>query len=134
MITENQTTIKRFTISVPIYLIDVIVSFGETDAEVKEYLTSIGLTKKEVKPSMLKDKSDGIALMYSNNNLLLRLKKLPETYYYLGVLHHEIFHVVTLIMNKLSMKFELYKSDEAYAYLLEYITVEVYKEINFLKL
>ncbi len=134
MITENQTTIKRFTISVPIYLIDVIVSFGETDAEVKEYLTSIGLTKKEVKPSMLKDKSDGIALMYSNNNLLLRLKKLPETYYYLGVLHHEIFHVVTLIMNKLSMKFELYKSDEAYAYLLEYITVEIYKEINFLKL
>lgn len=134
MITENQITIKRFTISVPIYLIDVIVSFGETDAEVKEYLTSIGLTKKEVKPSMLKDKSDGIALMYSNNNLLLRLKKLPETYYYLGVLHHEIFHVVTLIMNKLSMKFELYKSDEAYAYLLEYITVEIYKEINFLKL
>lgn len=130
----EEITIKRFTISIPIYLIDVIVSFGETDAEVKEYLTSIGLTKKEVKPSMLKDKSDGIALMYSNNNLLLRLKKLPETYYYLGVLHHEIFHVVTLVMNKLSMKFELYKSDEAYAYLLEYITVEIYKEINFLKL
>jgi len=43
---------------------------------------------------------------------------------------HEIFHAVTFIMERVGMEFIVMKSDEAYAYLIGYITKKVYEILN----
>lgn len=47
----------------------------------------------------------------------------------LSILQHEIFHCVMFILDKIGIKLS-YKTDEIYAYLIQYITKQIYLKIS----
>ncbi len=59
-----------------------------------------------------------------------RLRRMPDTPVEFGYLQHEIFHYVTFLLDRLGITFCLETSDEAFAYLVGYITTEIYKKID----
>ena len=67
---------------------------------------------------------------FSNNLGLIRLRTFPEYSDNYGTLSHEIFHYATGLMWKIGMELVIEKSDEAYAYLVGYITEKVFDMIR----
>lgn len=128
---KNKKNIN-FIIPLILYPFDVMISIGQDDNELEKVLNKISnLTEDDIYackyPSIF---VKGRAVMFTTNASIIRLKKLPETSEEYGILAHEIFHIVTFIMNRVGMKLKLLVSDEAYAYLIGYLTTEIYKQIN----
>lgn len=116
----------NFVIDLVIYPFEVMVSFGQTDKELEKDLNKVGLDWDD----KCKIIGMGKYVMFPNNTSLIRLFNYPEYHSDYGVLQHEIFHCVTFIMDKIGIELSLYKSDEAYAYLIGYLTEEIYKKIK----
>lgn len=72
----------------------------------------------------------GRAVMFSNNTSIIRLRKLPTTSKDYGILAHEIFHIVTFVLDRVGMSLDINTSDEAYAYLTGYLTEKIYDAMN----
>lgn len=120
----------NFIIKLFVYPIDIMVSFGETDKALTRRLSKYDLGED---PTV---EYGGTQLaytrMYINCQTLMRFKNTPNSIKDYAVIAHEIFHAASLIMGKIGMPLELYKSDEAYAYLIEYITFQVYDNLRIL--
>ena len=116
-------------IELVVYPYDVMVSFGQTDEELKEALSTYELEESDIKHAIFgSDKTvRGRAVTFSNNASLIRLRDYPITSGDYACLAHEIFHCVTFIMERVGIKFDLNVSDEAYAYLVGYLTKEIYE-------
>lgn len=116
----------NFIIPLVVYPFDVMISFGQTDEELKKVIES-----KNVKWSdNMKCKGKGLFYMTKDNQSLIRLWNYPVTNEDYGTMQHEIFHCVTHVLDRVGMKFKLYTSDEAYSYLIGYITTEILKKIK----
>lgn len=119
-----------FIIPLVVYPFDVMVSFGQTNEDVDKILKKYGLTAEDVSFATFTSSTiQGRAVMFESNQTLIRLKLFPETAIDYGNLQHEIFHAVVFIMNRIGMTLEVQKSDEAYAYLVSYLTTEIYKRL-----
>jgi hypothetical protein len=118
---------KNFIIDLVIYPFQIMVSIGQSDKKLKKCLKEFGVEWSD--DFILKTGTRGRCLLNEENQTLIRLKELktPEDY---GTLQHELFHAVTFILERIGMEFDLNKSDEAYAYLIGYITQEVYKRLK----
>lgn len=60
------------------------------------------------------------------NHPVIRMANYPITVTDYGILQHEIFHAIDQILKYIGMTLSD-DSDEAYAYLIEYVTREIYK-------
>lgn len=121
----------NFIIPLVIYPFDLMVSIGQTDAQVLLKLKQFGLEKEDPEQWQYTGPTNiGRAAILSNNASFLRLRSLPSTPRDFGCLAHEIFHVATFVMYKVGIKFKVLQSDEAYAYLVGYITEQIYKRTN----
>lgn len=116
----------NFIVPLVIYPFDVMVSVGQSDDELKESLSKFNCEWDESMSYI----GNGRFIINENNQSIIRLANYPETYFELGVLAHEIFHCVTHVLNRIGMKFILYKSDEAYSYLIGYLTEEIYNKLK----
>lgn len=116
-------------INLVVYPFDVMISFGQTDDELKKALDRYKLNESDIDNAMFGSNktSQGRAVTFSNNASLIRLRHFPVTSSDYGNLAHEIFHCVTFIMETIGVKFDLNVSDEAYAYLIGYLTKEIYE-------
>lgn len=106
-----------------------MVSFGETDEQVIKRLNKTNVRKDEYH-LITEMKGQGRAVVFDCGATMLRLynyPKYPEDY---GSLSHEIFHIVSFVMYRIGQPLEVRVSDEAYAYLIGYLTKEIYKKIN----
>lgn len=119
----------NFIIPLVVYPFEIMVSIGQSDEELK---TSLGKFNCDWDDKM-SCVGNGRFYMNGENQTLLRLLDYPETNFELGTLQHEIFHCVTHILDRVGMKFILSKSDEAYSYLIGYITTEVYSKLKIMK-
>lgn len=117
---------KNFLVKLVIYPFDVMVSLGETDKELKKSLNKY--EDAEWDEDMI-CYGDGRAIITENNHSIIRLKKYPVTNEDYSYLQHEIFHIVTFIMDRIGVKFKLLTSDETYAYLIQFLTKEIYNKI-----
>lgn len=118
----------NFIIPLVIYPFDIMVSFGETDKQLKKALKKAG---SEWDDSMsLAPNGRGRFCMNPRNQSVLRMPVIPVTVEQYGTLQHEIFHGVTFIFSRIGIKLVILKSDEAYAYLIGYITEQIYTQIN----
>lgn len=116
-----------------IYPFDVMVSIGESNKQLVKSLKRYEGSLMERDYELCKYTSahaQGRACMFTNNASFLRIRKLPKTPKEFGSLAHEIFHVATFIMDRIGMKLEVMVSDEAYAYLISYLTERIYKRTN----
>lgn len=108
-----------------IYPSDLMCSFGESDKELRERLKAFGVRVKGT-AHKYPPQASGITAHYENGFTLIRMRvvpKCPEDY---SVLAHEIFHAAGFILEYAGHPLQG-AENEAYAYLVEYLTREIYK-------
>ena len=120
---------KNFIVPLVIYPFEVMVSFGQSDEMLLKTLSPF-LTQSEIesKNFSFRADEDAKALIFRCGQVLIRTQSIPKSIYEYGTLQHEIFHAVSFVMERIGVKF-CNKSDEAYAYLIGYLTREIYKQI-----
>jgi hypothetical protein len=125
----------HFTVDLVIYPFDIMFSLGEEEGEIREFLgKGYEMEQEDVDELFNVPLAQGRCYHHASKGwTFIRLKHFPEDPKVFGYLQHEIFHAVTFIMNKIGMSFDLNVSDEAYAYLIGYVTEQAYLNINEVK-
>lgn len=126
---------KSFIINLVVYPFDILVSIAETN---DEFLKSI---KKYITPECLEDLKDEKIVfnmpetcngrtvqLLDGGQTIMRLPKRITTCEQYGTLAHEIFHAVEFIMRRINIKLSE-NSDECFAYLIGYVTTQIYKKM-----
>lgn len=126
MSTKNKSA--NFIIRYEVYPFDCMFSFGETEEQLRRAFKRKELDLKECERIFNDSAAVGRTIMLSKGQTIIRMKSYPTEPYDYAILQHEIFHAVTFLMSRIGMKL-CYKSDEAYAYLIEYITANVYHQL-----
>lgn len=118
----KKTKGKNFIIPLVVYPFDIMVSIGETDDQLK---TSFGKYVDNFDFGNYFDIPNRKAncLMFEGGQTIIRFKEWQYTE--MSTVSHEIFHAVTFIMNRIGMPLDE-KNDEAWAYLIGYVTQEFY--------
>lgn len=114
---------KNIIIPLVIYPFDLMVSINQSDKDLSLELLRYGID--DISELVLSETIRGRTIMYDTNQTVIRLKSLD-----ISVLCHEVFHAVAFILSKVGIPLEVMKSDEAYAYLIEYIIGEVLKRVK----
>ena len=116
---------NMFYIDCKIYPYEILVFFGKNKKPLSEEL------RKKIKGEdkwikSVEDDTEGIGAFYisPSNKMVLWCEKFPVTIHDFGVMVHEIFHVTSRIMARVGISHND-ATEEAYAYLNEYL----YKEI-----
>ena len=118
----------NFIIPLVVYPFDLMVSINETDVQLESILDKYFINEDTLW-KWHNATAVGRFCLFSTNQGLIRLRHYPTTPFDYGCLQHEIFHYVTHILDRMGIKLVLLKSDEAYSYLVGYITQEIYKKI-----
>lgn len=99
-----------------------MVSIAETDAALEARLKK---KKADYGDYFEEEFTKGRATLFNSKHCLIRFYKTAD----INTIAHECFHMVTLLMDFIGLKFDLNHNDEAYAYLLGYLVEEIYKKI-----
>lgn len=118
----------NFVFSLEIYPFDIMVSIGETDEELGARLREVGINEIEDNIWHYENTGLGRSVSFPNNQTLLRLRNKPETGLDHGTLAHEIFHICEFVLSKINIPLTR-DSDEAYAYLIGFVTKRIYEEV-----
>lgn len=117
-----------FIVSCEVFPYDILVCFGESGKRLfKELGHYIG--KSEIKELKRLNFRSGKSIMFSGGQTLLWLKEKPKNVSGLAILSHEIFHCTCFILEKVGIPLSE-TSDEAYAYLLQFISNKIYNELG----
>ena len=115
---------KNFIVSWKIYPFDVMVSVKERQEDIVKRIERTGYKLDADEKEKLWMTGQGRTVMLRGGQTILRLDTLKH-----GVISHEVFHAVDFLMNKVGIKLTE-ESDEAYAYAIEYLTNEIYKNLK----
>lgn len=127
---SNKKNIQNINFSIDLIIYPYLIEFsiGETNDKLKKEL------KKRLSPAAFQmafqddwlltfqDGGGKCFLLGGHGQVIVRLSKNPTP----GTVAHEIFHAVEMIMEFLKMPL-CANNDEAYAYLIGYITEQYYK-------
>lgn len=111
------------------YPFHVMVSLGETDAQLGRKLKRYNKFKEKDYWMFKDDSQRGFYSMMSGNTSLIRIREFPKTNDDYAVIQHELFHAVFHIFNVIGLKL-CKKSDEAFAYMIESLTLQIYNRIS----
>lgn len=117
---------KNFVLSYVIYPFDIMFSFGETDKELFTKLRKLGIGEPDA--CAIPGITTARTVMFKEGPTVIRMKWIPKTSFEFGVLHHEIFHAIQFLLSRIDLPLND-QSGEAYAYLIQYLTEQVYKRI-----
>ena len=121
---------KNFIIPLVVYPFDVMVSIGESNEEITSRLEALNISTQDIELIIFNDETvQGRAVMLSSNQTIIRIRRTPRTAVHYGQLQHEIFHAVAFIMERIGTPLQIMVSDEPYAYLVQYLTTEIYKQL-----
>lgn len=119
----------NFIIPLVVYPFDVMVSISESDESLFAKLKKMGVDISDTNLHVYSDTQRGRTILFKGNQSLIRMYELRDTPDWYGHLAHEIFHAVEFIMERIGAKLTA-ESDEAYAYLVGYLTKEIHKKIK----
>jgi hypothetical protein len=105
-----------------------MVSIGETDEQLFKAVKKYGIT--DLEGISLQEGVQARFIQYPDGKCLIRTRSKVNNVVELARLQHEIFHAVTLILDRIGIKFCLLSSDEAYAYALQYLTQKIYEKLK----
>ncbi len=117
---------KGFVVNLAVYPFDILVWFGEDIAKMGKKLKK-HISSAEVDELLAQDFDRGKTCLFSTSQTVLWLPKPPQDAGDMAALNHEIFHAVSLILNKVGMKLD--DSEEAYAYLIQYVSEQIYRKL-----
>lgn len=118
----------NFIIPLQVYPFDVMVSINQTNDEVEKSLEEVGFDYADANVRCDSDTRKGKTIMFKTNQTIIRMFSFDEDPVHYGFLAHEIFHAVEFVMERIGMKLCI-KSDEAYAYLVQYLTTQIYTKL-----
>lgn len=124
------------TISIPLHVYpwDVVFSFNTTDDQLeKELIKKSGFEPSDFNNGLHRmNDTCGARWTYYPQHLctVIRMRNIPETSKHYSYLSHEIFHAVAKIMEEVGLSLQVGVSDEAYAYLVSYLTNQIYERLN----
>jgi hypothetical protein len=114
-----------FLVKYAIYPFDVLVSISQTDDEV------IKLLKKKLPddqhyeiPTVFENNSIARTIMFSGGQTFMRFNARPGY----GLIAHEVFHAAHFLFDKINIKLSN-DSDEAWTYLIQYLTYSITSKI-----
>lgn len=107
-----------------IYPFDLAVIYNAKYPQIEEYLKGIlpDNTHHEINELFNLEIKLGRTAMFSSGQSVMVLNSRDK-----GVIAHEIFHAVEFLCNRVGFRLTRH-SDEAYAYLIQYLTNEIYKK------
>ncbi|WP_270546562.1 hypothetical protein [Butyricimonas paravirosa] len=117
---------KPYIISIDIYQHDILVFFGNKELLINEL-------EKYLEPDQIEEfdtcvqKGRGHTYMFDTGQLVLYMPNVPKRIDDFVTLNHEIFHCTILILKRIGVSLSD-DSEEAYAYLYEYITKMIYSK------
>lgn len=123
--------IRTFEIDVDIYNYSFLVCIGPSNKSIDFINDTHNLPNLKEVGYDVKDLDDfgGGVFTEDNKYTILWLPSIPKTSIQLSDLAHEIFHVVCQIMNRVSIPLTI-SSEEAYCYLIGYITKEFWRNVK----
>ena len=120
-------------ISIGHYPYDLMISFNETDDSFKKKMKYFGIESENYNEEIFnlaksKNKRGRYSLFLKDKQSVIRLNFIPNIRdpEEMGLLQHEIFHVVHFFMEEINTPL-VNKTSEPYAYLIQYLTKEIYK-------
>jgi len=120
-------------ISLLIYPFEVMVSMNQSDKSFIKSVKKYGITDTDDLIFKLNENNlcRARSIMYNSGKTILRLNFTPKfnESFGMGLLQHEIFHIVDFIMDDINTPLTE-STRESYAYLIQYLTTEIYKIIN----
>ena len=123
-------TPRHFVIPLVIYPFDVVISINQTDDQLWEVIKFTHDKFEDCEELWnMHPTTTGRSVMTQSNLTVIRLKPLGDKVEEAAVIAHEVFHAVTFIMELIGIELKVMISDEAYAYLIGYITKEIYKKL-----
>jgi len=111
----------NFIVRCGVYPFDVMFSVGEGDDELNNVLVKYGLDGEMELCRYSSDRSWGNCCMFDSGAIMVRLRGVPVDGFGYGVLAHEIYHAGMYLMDRIGIKIELGVSDEALAYVIQYL-------------
>lgn len=122
---------QNFIIPLIVYPFDVMVSVNQTDDELLKSVKQFGLNRNDISEILnLHETVKARTLMLlTTNQTFIRLKSKPKKTSEYGTLQHEIFHAIDFIFRKIGISLSA-DSDEAYAYLIGYLTEKIYEKLK----
>lgn len=124
-------TSRYFIIKLNVYHFDVMISVDETDETLLKRLIKNGNTKEDCDSLLrMRETTRGRCIMLPSNQTVIRLVTQPKKYDMMSVISHEVFHATAYILDRIGMKLEVYTSDEAYAYMIGFLTTKIYKKLK----
>lgn len=122
---------NNFIIPLVVYPFDIMFSIGQRDVDLMKILKkrlpkqAFDICNEDECLLNFGGMDNGRTLMISDGGqTIIRFGKNPSH----ATISHEIFHAVEFLFNKLNMPLSL-ENDEAYAYLIGYITEQFYSKI-----
>lgn len=116
---------KNFIIPLVIYPFDILVSINETDDHIREHFKKYEIEEGNFFEGRI---TTARTLQFETGQTIIRFYTWESCT--MATVAHEIFHAVTLILDRVGMPFDIEKNDEAYAYLIGYVTQEFYNVWN----
>lgn len=123
---------KNFIVPLVIYPFDIMFSIGQSDRGLMKILkkrlpkTAFDICKQDECLLSFNEMDNGRTLMIKDGGqTIIRVNKNPSH----ATIAHEIFHAISFLLIKLNMPLSL-ENDEAYAYLIGYVTEQFYKNIT----
>lgn len=116
---------QNFIIPIDVYNRDVMVSIGETNEQLKLKLDKFDLDYGDYFDHEI---SKGRSTRFKGGQTLIRFREPKDACH--NTIAHEIFHAVTCLLTWIGMPFDLETNDEAYAYLIGYLTEKIYEKIK----
>jgi len=117
-------------IHVPIYSRNVLVLLGYSIESACHELERNWEDCGEFIRMLKQESSTTLGLVLGHNGtFLLWIKQMIDTVDTYAALAHEAFHVAEVILEFAGIRYEVGVSNEAYAYLLDYILTQIYSEL-----
>lgn len=123
---------RAFVIDIPLYNRDLLVVFGDTEYLAKQVSEACDIPLHEVYPIIddIDGRSDGrYYFNVEQGSRFVWMPRVPKNPQEYATLAHEIFHAVFGIMDEIGVS-PSEDSEEAYAYLIGYLTKEIYASFN----
>lgn len=116
---------KRITVKCDIYKRDVVFYFNTKKEEILKDITTLTEITEEETKLILKPISEGRTILLDSGVIVIIIREIPRLSRWKGVLAHEIFHAACFMLHRAGLSFAD-NSDEAYAYLIDFITRRFY--------
>ncbi len=127
--TEIEFKPKNFIVPIEVFHKDVMFSFDESDEKVLDTLEKAKVKMSDsVKLQLVTPNYDGICILFDSGHILVRIVYGKNDVHRYSVVAHEIFHAVSLICGRLNIGL-CEHTEEVYAYMIEYLTQQVYTKI-----